>query len=193
MARWTLRLPTLHRKFVYDSKVGFKDLDHLRAALRPSESPSRPAELPLVLVVDDDPHMRASLELILSRSYRVELAGNGRDGVAMVRDELSTVILDVKMSGIDGFTTYAQMRKLDADLPIIFHSAYQDIKDPYEIINEFRPFGYIVKGEDHSLLLRTVADAVAQRARMLSYRDLQSTLSNVQSQMESLKKRLAGK
>ena len=173
--------------------MAFKDLDHLRAALRPSEGPSRPSELPFVLVVDDDPHMRASLELILSQSYRVQVAANGHDGVALVRDELSAVILDVKMSGIDGFTTYAQMRKLDEDLPIIFHSAYQDIKDPYEIINEFRPFGYIIKGADHSLLLRTVADAVAQRAKMLSYRALQSKLSNIRTQMESLQKRLAEK
>lgn len=173
--------------------MAFKDLDHLRAALRPSEGPSRPAELPCVLVVDDDPHMRASLELILSPLYRVQVAGNGHDGVALVRDELSAVILDVKMSGIDGFTTYAQMRKIDADLPIIFHSAYQDIKDPYEIINEFRPFGYITKGEDHSMLLRTLAAAVEQRARTSSYRALQSKLSNIQTQMESLKKRLAGK
>lgn len=173
--------------------MAFKDLEHLRAALRPSESPAKPAELPVVLVVDDDPHMRASLELILSRSYRVQLCANGHDGVAQVRDELSAVILDVRMSGLDGFATYAQMRKLDADLPIIFHSAYQDIKDPYEIINEFRPFGYIIKGADHSLLLRTVADAVAQRAKMLSYRALQSKLSNIRTQMESLQKRLAEK
>lgn len=173
--------------------MGFKDLDQLRAALRPSESPASPAspaELPLVLVVDDDAHMRASLDLILSRSYRIQLASSGQEGVGLVRDEVSVVILDVKMSGIDGFATYQQMRKIDPDLPIIFHSAYQDIKNPYEIINEFHPFGYVVKGEDHSLLLRTVADAVAQRARMLSYRALQSTLSNVQNQMESLKKRL---
>jgi len=161
--------------------MGFKELDQLRAALRPSEGPSKTSELPLVLVVDDDPLMRASLDLILSRLYRVQVCSSGPDGVAMVRDELSAVILDVKMSGIDGFTTYAQMRKLDADLPIIFHSAYQDIKDPYEIINEFRPFGYITKGEDHSLLLRTVADAVEQRARTLSYRALQSKLSNIQT------------
>jgi len=173
--------------------MGFKELEQLRAALRPSESPSGPSELPFVLVVDDDPLIRTSLDLILSRSYRVQVAANGPDGVALVRDELSAVILDVKMSGIDGFTTYEQMRKLDAELPIIFHSAYQDIKDPYEIINEFRPFGYITKGEDHSMLLRTLAAAVEQRARTLSYRALQSKLSNVQTQMESLKKRLAGK
>jgi CheY-like chemotaxis protein len=93
--------------------MGFKDLDQLRAALRPSESPSKPSELPLVLVVDDDSHMRASLELILSRLYCVQVASNGQDGIALVRDELSTVILDVKMSGIDGFKTYEQMRRLD--------------------------------------------------------------------------------
>lgn len=173
--------------------MAFKDLEHLRAALRPSEGPPTPAELPLVLVVDDDAHVRDSLSLILAKSYRVQTATNGHDGVELVRDELSAVILDVKMSGIDGFATYEQMRKRDAELPIIFHSAYQDIKDPYEIINEFRPFGYIIKGEDHSRLLRMVADAVAQRARTMSYRALQSKLSSVQAQMESLKKRLAGK
>jgi DNA-binding NtrC family response regulator len=173
--------------------MGFKELDQLRAALRPAESPSKPAGLPGILVIDDDPLMRASLDLLLSQSYCVQVAASGPEGVALVRDELSAVILDVKMSGIDGFATYAQIRKLDADLPIIFHSAYQDIKDPYEIINEFRPFGYITKGEDHSMLLRTLAAAVEQRARTSSYRALQSKLSNIQTQMESLKKRLAGK
>ena len=47
----------------------------------------------------------------------------------------------VRMNDADGFVAYKAMRAKDADLPIIFYSAYQDIKDPYEIINWTTPEG----------------------------------------------------
>ena len=174
----------------------FKELDDFRATLRThSQGQARAAEKrrPLVLVVDDDENMRASLDLVLSRSYRVKTCASGADGVAAISDDVSVVILDVKMSGMDGFAAYHEMRKMDADLPIIFYSAYQDVKDPYKIINEFRPFGYITKGDDHADLLRGVAAAIEQRGRAVRHRDILSDLGNIQAQMEAIRSRIAGR
>jgi len=175
----------------------FKELDDFRAALRtPSQGQANTAEKrrrPLVLVVDDDENMRASLDLVLLRSYRVKTCANGAEGVAAISDDVSVVILDVKMSGMDGFAAYHEMRKKDADLPIIFYSAYQDVKDPYKIINEFRPFGYITKGEEHEDILHSVAAAVEQRERAVRHRDILSDLGQIQAKMEAIYSRIAGR
>jgi DNA-binding NtrC family response regulator len=67
----------------------------------------------------------------------------------------------------DGFWVAQQLRGRQQDVAIIFHSAYQDVKDPYEVINEFRPFGYVVKGESLAALLDLVSNAcrLSQRVR----------------------------
>jgi DNA-binding NtrC family response regulator len=170
----------------------FKDLAQLKAAL--SGAPDEPQSdgRPLVVVVDDDTHVRSSLELLFQRRYRVKTCVDAEEGVAAIRDDVSVVVLDVKMTGMDGFAAYERMRAKDLDLPIIFYSAYQDIKDPYEILNEYRPFGYITKGEGHETLLRSVEAAIAQRLRATRYRSLISDLSDIQAQMEALRKRIVG-
>src|SRR5438128_1190323 len=154
----------------------FRDLAHLKEALRDESTPSRESEpLPLVLVVDDDAGIRKSLELLLQTRYRVKTCPGAAEALAVLEtidEQVAVVVLDVKMTGLDGFAAYKEMRAKDVDLPIIFYSAYQDIKDPYEIINEYRPFGYITKGADHTMLLRSIAAAVDQRARATRHRHL---------------------
>jgi DNA-binding NtrC family response regulator len=170
----------------------FRDLAHLKEALRDETTASREGEAaPLVLVVDDDASIRRSLELLLQPRYRVKTCSGGAEALPEIDESVSVVVLDVKMTGLDGFAAYKEMRAKDVDLPIIFYSAYQDIKDPYEIINEYRPFGYITKGADHTSLLRSIAAAVEQRARAMHHRHLIADLESIEGQMEALRKRLA--
>ncbi|MBK6606535.1 MAG: response regulator, partial [Leptospiraceae bacterium] len=65
-------------------------------------------------------------------------------------------ILDIKMEGKNGFETFNEIKKKKFYIPIIFYSAYQDFKDPYEIINDYRPFGYVVKEGESKKLLDTL-------------------------------------
>ena len=71
-------------------------------------------------------------------------------------EETSVVILDIKMPDRDGFWTYKEIRKRDPDMPIIFNSAFQDLEDPFVIINEYRPFGYMTKSGDLAELLTSL-------------------------------------
>lgn len=121
-----------------------------------------------VLVVDDDPLVLAALKMILGRTYNVLTAESGAEGVSLLDPEVHAVILDVKMQGMDGFETYAEMRAVNANVPIIFHSAYQGVRDPYEVINEFRPFGYVQKGQGDDALARIVARAVEHYRQFVS-------------------------
>jgi DNA-binding NtrC family response regulator len=169
----------------------FRDLAHLKEALRDDAATSDAEPLPLVLVVDDDPNIRRSLELLLQPRYRVLSCAGGAEALAVIDETVAVVVLDVKMTGLDGFAAYKEMRAKDRDLPIIFYSAYQDIKDPYEIMNEYRPFGYITKGADHTILLRSVAAAAEQRLRATRHRTLIAELASIEAQMQALRKRLA--
>ena len=169
----------------------FRDLAHLKDALRAETAPSDAGPLPLVLVVDDDPNIRRSLELILQPRYRVVTCSGAAEALAAIDESVAVVVLDVKMTGLDGFAAYREMRAKDRDLPILFYSAYQDIKDPYEIMNEYRPFGYITKGADHTMLLRSVAAAVEQRSRATRHRHLIADLASIEAQMQALRKRLS--
>ncbi|HYO72219.1 MAG TPA: response regulator transcription factor [Archangium sp.] len=138
--------------------MSFNELDELLSEDAPSELSAE--QLPLIVVVDDDATMRKSLQVVLSPRYRVVLNASAQGGVAAVTEEVCAVILDVKMKGYDGFWACNEIRKRHPDLPIIFYSAYQDLKDPYDIINEHRPFGYITKDGSTSRLLEAVDIAV---------------------------------
>ena len=168
-----------------------RDLTQLKEALHDETAPSDEKARPLVLVVDDDPNIRRSLELLLQPRYRVQTCADAAGALATIDETVAVVVLDVKMTGLDGFAAYKEMRAKDRDLPIIFYSAYQDLKDPYEIINEYRPFGYITKGADHTILLRTVAAAAEQRLRATRHRSLIADLASMESQMQALRRRLA--
>lgn len=85
-----------------------------------AESPA--ASRLAVLVVDDHPDTVRLLERELTGAgLSVQGAASGEaaiERVAAARPD--AVLLDVKMAGIDGFETCARLRRLDADLPIVF-------------------------------------------------------------------------
>lgn len=59
-----------------------------------------------VLVVDDDPEVRALLAAVLrQRSLIVDEAGDGREAIALLQEHVySVVLLDLLMPVVDGFT-----------------------------------------------------------------------------------------
>ncbi|MCB1188856.1 MAG: SpoIIE family protein phosphatase [Leptospiraceae bacterium] len=117
-------------------------------------------EKPLVMVVDDNYVTICSLEAILLPQYRVVLCIDGNEGIKKITKDVYAVILDIKMHGMDGFETFLKIKEKSPNVPIIFYSAYQELKDPFYVMNRYRPFGYIKKGTVATVLLDTVASAV---------------------------------
>jgi DNA-binding NtrC family response regulator len=112
-----------------------------------------------VLIVDDDPAVRESLTFLLRDAFDVVVAVDAKTGVAAMTPSIAVVVLDVKMQGHDGFWACEQIQAIYPNVPVIFHSAYQDLKNPYEIINRHRPFAYLTKGEGTREMTATVARA----------------------------------
>lgn len=134
--------------------VGAAATSSVRAARRP----------PTVLLIDDDPSIRSALGLVFEDDYDLVACASGTEGLAKMSASVHAVLLDIKLHGEDGFAVYERIRARFSYTPIIFYSAYQNLKDPHQIINEYRPFGYIRKGDDIRRLVQMVKQAVAEYA-----------------------------
>ncbi len=79
---------------------------------------------PLVLVVDDDPGVRALLIGMLARlGYAVLAAADGAEGVELYRRhaaEVDLVLLDVRMPEMDGPAALAELRRLNPGVTCCF-------------------------------------------------------------------------
>lgn len=84
----------------------------------------QPTEQPLILVVDDDPHIVRLVELYLGKAgYRVAVAVDGDQALQKVRDlRPDLVVLDVMMPGPDGMEVTRTLRRSSA-VPIIMLTA----------------------------------------------------------------------
>ncbi len=69
-----------------------------------------------IVYIEDEPEMIDLVRLILGRKgYELIGATSGRDGIAVIQQELpDLVLLDLMMPGMDGWDVYHQMRGLDA-------------------------------------------------------------------------------
>jgi len=74
-----------------------------------------------VLVIDDEPNVRALLDVLLrSQGYAVTLADNGWTGLQLYRLEHPDVILlDLNMPKLNGLAVLKQIRSVDSTQPVI--------------------------------------------------------------------------
>lgn len=88
-----------------------------------------------VLVVDDEPDIRAFLELTLEASdFEVTLAEDGIQGRALARSvRPDAVILDVMMPGADGISVLRSLRDdpATADIPVVLLTAKTSDQDTW--------------------------------------------------------------
>jgi DNA-binding NarL/FixJ family response regulator len=120
---------------------------------------------PGVLLVDDEPRLRAQLHAVLA-DYGVVVvgeAGTGREGVDLAhRLRPAVVLMDLRMPELDGI---AATRLLSESLPstaVIVLSAYDDPA----LMSEARQAGaraYLVKGCRASRLVEAIEQAATDR------------------------------
>ncbi|MBU0488749.1 MAG: response regulator transcription factor [Bacteroidetes bacterium] len=78
-----------------------------------------------ILLAEDDPNLGMVIQDYLQVvGFEVKLVDNGRKALeAFRKDKPDICVLDVMMPEIDGFTVAIEIRKTDADTPIIFLTA----------------------------------------------------------------------
>ncbi|MBK8616018.1 MAG: response regulator [Anaerolineales bacterium] len=132
-----------------------------------------------ILIVDDDPAGRQTLESILDeQGYQLEFAENGAQALQMIRQILPDVILlDVMMPGMDGFEVCRQVRSdpAIAEIPIIMLTALDDRRSFLNGL-ESGADDYLTKPYDrHELRARLLGIT-----RLNRYRKLQDDRTNIE-------------
>ncbi len=89
-----------------------------------------------ILVIDDDKVMRDACYQILSRQgYRVEMAPNARQGLALLEKiSFDAVLLDLVMPDVDGLETMKRIRAIDPESEVIIITGYGTIQSAVESI-----------------------------------------------------------
>lgn len=86
----------------------------------------------LVLVVDDEPSIRAVAEKMFEHlGFDVLSAEDGQAGIdvfAAHRDTICLVLLDLMMPNVDGLEAMSAIRNLEPDVPIILSSGYSSFQ-----------------------------------------------------------------
>ncbi len=83
----------------------------------------------MVLVVEDERHLADGLRFNLeAEGYRVEVVETGEDALQKLREtpiagEISVVLLDVMLPGIDGFAVVSELRKHGVFVPVLMLTA----------------------------------------------------------------------
>ena len=141
-------------------------LPHLEGAGQPSKYPSRPGwrlgTSETILLVEDDPHVRASgAKLLSGLGYAVVQAESGTEAVALCREHAEAfdlVLTDLVMPGIDGVTTAAQIAELHPTARFLFSSGYAE----HEVFSSMDPNArFLPKPYTVDQLARAVRDALA--------------------------------
>jgi two-component system, NtrC family, response regulator AtoC len=82
-----------------------------------------------VLLIDDEPRVRASLKMVLEPTYDVFQAGDAREGLELFRKEAPhLVLLDVILPGTDGLAILHTLRTEDRSTPVIMLTGTKSVK-----------------------------------------------------------------
>jgi CheY-like chemotaxis protein len=117
-------------------------------------------------VVDDDEIVRATARSTLRRyGYAVIEVRTGREAIEHLRErkaEIALVLLDLTMPAMSGAETFAKLRQIDPDLPVILSSGLSEA----EAGHRFRGHGlagFLQKPYTAAALARKVRAVVRSR------------------------------
>jgi DNA-binding NtrC family response regulator len=117
-----------------------------------------------ILVVDDDPAIRDSLEEILEDSYGVVCVDSGAEAVEQVSCQVfDLVFLDIVMPGMDGIETLKRIKAVEKDLDVIMISGIDRAQQATESIRH-GAYDYITKPFDHEVILNRLEKVLQTRS-----------------------------
>lgn len=123
-------------------------------ACTPKGVKKREGAIKNILVVDDEPHIRKILSLLLTKKgYRVNTAPSGETALEFLKHERpDLIILDQNMPGMNGLETLKRIRGLDKEIGIVMLTGYvsDDLK---KSAAQMGVDDFLTKGKDTSAQL----------------------------------------
>jgi DNA-binding NtrC family response regulator len=146
------------------------------------DSPTHLPEPPTakILLVEDDPDIRAILSRFLGRrGYAVRAAENGAEALELLgREPVDLILSDVRMPRMDGLELLQAVRQQDPEIQLVLMTAYSTVRDAVEAI-QAGAADYVEKPIDFRRLERVVTNVLEKRALEHRTRILERRLQGV--------------
>jgi DNA-binding NtrC family response regulator len=103
---------------------------------------------PIVLIVDDEPSVRETLEILLKSDYETVSVSNGMEAVEVVKTlPVDLVLMDINLPLMDGFETLKMIRAIDTDAGVVAISASNSASKAVQAL-KMGAYDYITKPFD---------------------------------------------
>ena len=129
-----------------------------------------------ILVVDDNKEFSSTMSDILkANGYEVESENSGLDAIAKItKKNFDVVLLDIKMSGMNGLDTYKEIKKIKPEISVIMmtalplnnlvkealrNGAFGCLYKPLDVDAALRQIEYAIKKDLHILIVDDDTDA----------------------------------
>jgi two-component system OmpR family response regulator len=125
-----------------------------------------------LFLVDDDAVFLKSLEIqfLDHADFEIETFATGELCIANISKKPDVVILDFHLNGIDkmainGLQTLDEIKKIDADIPVIILSSQDKIDVAVQCIHH-NAFDYVVKSETAFVRLQKIISSIFELKQM---------------------------
>jgi signal transduction histidine kinase len=141
------------------------------------------ADLPQILVIDDEMGPRESLRMLLKPSYQVHTADSVERGLQLLTEKKpDTIVMDIRMPGMTGIEGLRRIRQIDPHLSVIMLTGFGALETAKEALR-LGANDYISKPFD-AREMREVISRNVERTR------LQRTSESAASEIKELNNRL---
>ncbi|WP_158995653.1 hybrid sensor histidine kinase/response regulator transcription factor [Mucilaginibacter sp. L196] len=125
-------------------------------------------EVPLVLIVEDNPDLRSFLSMKLAENYRIQIAQDGLEGLAMARESFPDLIIsDVLMPRMDGIQMLDELKNdsLTSHVPLILLTAKSSVESRIEGL-KYGADIYMTKPFNNKVLIASIDNLLKSRKRL---------------------------
>ena len=140
---------------------------------------------PKILIVDDEPRMCKSLELILSRhNYQIKTANDVKSSIDIISHELFDLILtDIVMDDSDGFQVMDHINRHNIDTIVVMMTGYASTDTAVEALRK-GAYDYIRKPFETEEVINTIENALSQRRLLAKQREAEEELREARAELE---------
>src|SRR5437899_4608923 len=135
-----------------------------------------------LLVADDDPGLRESLERTLTREgYRVLLASDGRAALERLQDgAIDLIVTDLKMPGLTGLELLRAAKAIAPDVDVILLTAFGTVEEAVKAMKD-GAYDFLTKPFRREQLIKLVYKALERRDLIEQNRALKKQLEDIRA------------
>lgn len=142
-----------------------------------SPATSLPVASGRILIIDDEPGIRDSLEALLTlEGFTVEMAPEGNTGLDLIAsNQYDLLLLDLALPGESGIDLLPRIKRLRPELPVIMITAYGTVGNVVDALRAGAE-NFVQKPWDNEKLLADIRSAVARQRSAEEVVQLKRTL-----------------